>query len=447
MKQRSEQVKIASSVEYRRCLQCGKERVAYADSPLKCIFCQNDQFSQPIILSYIRNTMCEIGKLESNKHVPKGELAERKAILFARYQQASPFVAKKANEIFDKVTKRFLDGDLSDRCLDNMVFCFHLFSELGLHDAAVKCALMIGSAYFTRAQSKEIRTLVDLADLAAARQWFADLGQHEWVATVDLMVGLKAGHTVISDLRDKYLLLQISRVHLSRSYQYYADKDLPLVRQRVEKETEWVNDLLGHAMEAVSRIEAAVINGKSRIKAAEIVGESLAGLADSITDGFAQLSLSMEKGLDGLGQRIEATGGRVSDAIRASAFMIGTSVVQHGELTRKGFKELGEEVGSSLEAAGDKACKAMGGLGTKMAVGMLGAGSINALIMDGTLRQLADTVTPQIQQGLANLKLIESEVKAPATIDVADIKDALISKGLDEVNSRINVAGLEVSRV
>ena len=156
-----------------------------------------------------------------------------------------------------------------------------------------------------------------------------------------------------------------------------------------------------------------------------------------------------------LGQRIDMVGGRVSAAIAAGSQYIGDSTRDAGDTisrgirvlgdkTREGMRELGGEVRKSIEAAGDKAANAMSGLGTKMALGMVSAGALNALILNGTLKDLANTVTPQVRQGLENLKLIQPTAPQSATFDVQEARDALVAQGLDEANRRIRPYGFEV---
>lgn len=453
MKALQENVDVAlnNRVVHQQCLACGHAWVDYDGQRTACVLCASDKLSRPISLSRIREVTEQAQKQVATGQLTANDLEARKAILLRDYTRAAPVFAQRADETFPKISARYLDGDLSDRCLDALVFCFHLFTELGLHDAAVRCALLIGSGHFRRVQDKDIRTLNDLADLAAARQWFAHLGQHEWVATVDLLTGLKAGHTVLEHVRDKYLLLQISRVHLHRARQYYAGQNFPEIQQRVEKECDWINDQLSHAINAAAQIEAAQINASSHIDAARIIKAGLDDLGGSIFSGLRQLAISVENGLDSLGQRIDLAGGRVSTAIaagsvyigdqtRAAGYMIGTGIVEHAKQMREGMKELGKEVGESVKAAGDKTASAMSGLGTKVALGVVGAGALHALIMDGTLKELAGTVTPQIRQGLDNLKLIDTATPQP--VRVRDMQDVLISRGLDELNSRSRAFGL-----
>ena len=449
-------------VVHQQCLACGHAWVAYEEERVTCLLCASEKISPSVSLSRIREVLEEAQEKVAAGTLPAAELEDRKTRLAERYQKAAPVFAKRADETFDRISARYLDGDLSDRCLDALIFCFHLFTELGLHDSAVRCAMLIGSGYFRRVQDKEIQDFKDLADLAAARQWFKHLKQDEWVATVDLLAGLKAGHTVLEHVRDKFTLLQISRVHLNRARQFYATKNLPEIQQRVEKESDWINEQLSHAFGAAAQIEAAHINAQSRLDAAEIIGERLGqlaaqvgNLASATAQGFAQLSAGLQCGLDLLGQRIDMAGGRVSAAIsfgsqyigdstRAAGYMIGTSVMEHGKQTREGIRELGSEVRKSIEAAGDKAANAMSGLGTKVALGVVGAGALNALILDGTLKQLADTVTPQVRQGLENMKLIQPPVTQTTTLDIQQARDALVAQGFDEANRRIRPYGLEV---
>lgn len=451
-------------VSYRRCLKCGHAWVDYEERRQVCVLCHGEKLSQPISLSRIRKAIALAEKGVTDGMFTSAELTDRRALLLSRYTQAAPVFAARADETFSRISARYLNGDLSDRCLDALVFCFHLFAELGLHDAAVRCSLMIGSGYFRRAQNKEIHTLNDLADLAAARQWFRDLDQYDWVATVDLLIGLKAGHTVLDHIHDKYLLLQLSCIHLHRAREYYIDKHLPEIQSRIDKETDWINDQLSHAITAVAHIDAAHINAQSRIEAANItsaalheVAESLSAVAGSIAAGFEELSLSVEAGLDGLGQRIDLAGGRISTALAVGAkyigdqtlsagYAMGSSIQQHGKDTREGLSELGTEVRKSVDAAGDKAARAMSGLGTKVALGVVGGGALHALIMDGTLKELAGTITPQVRQGMENLHLIQSAQSATHPATLRDVQDVLISQGLDEVNARTRSLGLQVVR-
>jgi hypothetical protein len=450
MKPASDQVPAlpGNRVVHQQCLACGHAWVDYEGKSLSCDLCKSEKLSPPVSLSRIREVLEEAQKKVTAGTLSAAELEDRKARLMERYTKAAPVFARHAEDTFPRVSARYLDGDLSDRCLDSLIFHFHLFTELGLHEAAVHCALLIGSGYFRRVQDKEIQDFTDLADLAAARQWFKHLGQDEWVATVDLMTGLKAGHTVLEHVRDKYTLLQISRVHLNRARQYYTAKDLPEIQRRVEKECDWINEQLSYAIGAAAQVEAAHINSQSRLDAAEIIAERLGQIADeagnlasATKQGFGQLT----GGLDLLGQRIDMAGGRVSAAIaagsqyigdstRAAGYTIGSSIVHHAKETREGVRELGSEVRKSIEAAGDKAANAMSGLGTKMAFGMVGAGALNALILDGTLKEIANTVTPQVRQGLQNLKLIDATPQNPQPVRIQDVRDALLTQGLDEVN-------------
>lgn len=449
----------SSRVVQQQCLACGHAWVDYEGKRPSCLLCHSEKLSPAVSLSRIRETLEEAQKHIAAGTLPAAELDDRKTRLTERYRKAAPVFAQRADEAFAKASARYLDGDLTDRCLDALIFCFHLFTELGLHDAAVRCGLMIASGYFCRVQEKDIQSLTDLADLAAARQWFRHLGKDEWVATVDLLTGLKAGHTVLEHVRDKFVLLQISRVHLNRARQYYAGKNLPEIQRRVERESDWINDQLSHAIGAAAQIEAAQINACSRLDAAEIIGKRLdeiadqiGELSDSISDGFSQLATGLANGLDSLGQRIDLAGGRVSEAIAwgskymgdrflTGAGMVSGSIAYHVKETRGGMRELGTEVRKSIDAAGDKAANAMSGLGTKVALGVVGAGALNALILDGTLKQLANTVTPQIRQGLEGLKLIEAPRQSAEPLN---LRDVLVSQGLDEVNRRVRPYGIEV---
>ena len=266
-------------VVYQQCLACGHAWVDYKGQRTFCLLCASEKLSRPVSLSFFREVLEEAQKKVADGTLPTAEFEDRKARIMKRYCKAAPVFAERADETFPRISARYLDGDLSDRCLDGLIFCFHLFTELGLHDAAVHTALLIGSGYFRRVQDKEIQDFKDLADLAAARQWFKHLGLDEWVAKVDLTTGLKAGHTVLEHERDKYTLLQIASVHLNRARQYYATKNLPEFQQRVEKECDWINEQLNHAMDAAAVIKAAHINAQSRLDAAENIGERLGQIA------------------------------------------------------------------------------------------------------------------------------------------------------------------------
>jgi hypothetical protein len=121
--------------------------------------------------------------------------------------------------------------------------------------------------------------------------------------------------------------------------------------------------------------------------------------------------------------------------------MVSDNIARHADETRAGMSELGTEVRKSIDAAGDKAASALSGLGTKVALGAVGAGALHALILDGTLKELAGSVTPQIRQGLESLKLIAA---APQTTQPLSLQDVLVSEGLDEVNRRARPYGIQV---
>ena len=435
---------MGGRVVHQQCLACGHAWVEYEGLRSACVLCQSASLSRPVSLSHIREVMEKVQKQVADGQLTAADLDARKAILLRDYTKAAPIFAQRTDESFPRLSSKYLAGDVSDRCLDGLVFCFHLFTELGLHDAAVRCAMLIGSGYFRRVQDKDIRSIKDLADLAAARQWFQHLGQHEWVATVDLFIGLNAGHTVLKQVREKYILLQISRVHLHRARQYYADRNLPQIQQRLEKEADWINDQLSHAIGAAAQIEAAEINAHSRVQAAEITAQAVFQLADrvddvaeSISGGFARLAIGFENGLDTLGRRIDYAGGRIGAAIALGSKYVGDS-------QREGARELGHELAKSIDRAGDKAAKAMAGLGTKMSLGVVGGGALNALIFDGTLKQLASTVEPQVRQGLEQITLLDPLAPRAAGSDIERIRDALVTQGLDEANRRIRPYGVEV---
>lgn len=441
---RAEIERVGGRVAHQQCLACGHAWVDYVGQRPVCVLCQSNNLSRAVSLSYIREVIGKAQKLVADGQLTTADLDTRKAILQRDYTKAAPVFTQRADESFPRLSDKYLSGDVSDRCLDGLIFCFHLFTELGLHDAAVRCAMLIGSGYFRRVQDKDIRSINDLADLAASRQWFQHLGQHEWVATVDLFIGLKTGHTVVEHIRDKYLLLQISRVHLHRAHQYYADRNLPTIQQRVEKEADWINDQLSHAIGAAAQIEAAEINASSRVQAAEItaqavsqLADSLEGVAESISSGFARLAIGVENGLDTLGRRIDTAGGRIGAAIAWGSQYVGDS-------HREGARELGRELAQSIDRAGDKASTAMTGLGTKIALGVVGGGALNAAILDGTLKQLASTIVPQVRQGLEQITLLDPATPHAAGSDIERFRDTLVTQGLDEANRRVRPYGIEV---
>jgi hypothetical protein len=379
--------------------------------------------------------------------ISSAALQARKAALSEDYFKAAPVFARRADEVFGKVSTRYLEGDLSDDSLDALVFAFHLFTELGLYEAAVRCALLIASGHFRRTQEKEIQNLKDLADLAAARQWFRHLREDEWVATVDTLIGLKAGHTVVSRVRDKYLLLQISDVHLNRARQFYTTRNESVIQQRLKEEIETVTRQLSHTIGAVGNIEGDEISAQSRIDASRIV-------AGGLTAGFANLSLHVSAGLDILGQRIDLAGGRIAGAIiagsqyvgdktLAGAFTIGTSVMEHAKSTREGMRDLGKEVGKSVDAAGKSTAKAISGMGITAAAGLLGAAALHATILDGTLKQFASEASATVKDGLEKLNWLQSSNSQPAS---PDMRERLMADGLDEVNRKISPYGVTIQQ-
>ena len=432
---------------HQQCLACGHAWVHYQGQRQSCLKCSASKFSRPSSLSDIREAMQQADRQAAAREVSSVALQARKSALAEDYFKAAPVFARRADEVFGKVSTRYLEGDLSDYSLDALVFAFHLFTELGLHEAAVRCGLLIAAGHFRRAQEKEIQDLKDLADLAAARQWFRHLRQDEWVGTVDTLIGLKAGHTVVPRVRDKYLLLQISDVHLNRARQYYARQNQPLIQQRLKEEIEAVTQQLSHTIGAVGTIEGDEISAQSRLDASRIV-------AGGLTAGFATLAIHVSAGLDALGQRIDVAGGRVANAITAGAqyvgdktlagaFTIGTSVMEHAKTTREAMRDLGKEVGKSVDSVGNNTAKAISGMGMVTAAGLLGAGVLHATILDGTLKQFASEASTTVKEGLARLSLLQPLNRQPAP---PDLKHQLIAGGLDVVNRRLQDYDLTVNQ-
>ncbi len=415
-----------------RCTNCDHRWIDYEGTRGACYICGSSSVSECVSLREIRDAIGALRK-EDKKYLDKH--AKRTVILKQRYREIAELYLHRAQEIYGKIKDHYTDGNLSDKVVDQLIVAFRLFSELGVHKSAATCAYMAAMGYAQRGIEKEIRTVDDLTDLVAARQWFMRLGSKEWEAAVNLHIGEKSMSTISTDPNLLQVMMQVSMWHFYKARDFYFENRNTKMVDRIQFDIERTTQLLSSYTQGLSNIEAAKIAALSTVRHGE-----------EVRKGLESLGQSVQYGLTALGEHIENCGGSLSRALQASSKTLSANVTQamytlasskyRGRSLDKRMSDVGQLISTTAREIPDAFFQPVKELGAKFALGAVGSATSNDVTNEPSVINLAESVIPEIKKSEESLKhLDEPTVKLTGTL-----LDTLVSKGIDKVTEQLETA-------
>jgi hypothetical protein len=424
---------MSAKLGMERCTACRHRWIDYEGARGECILCGSTAISECVSLREIRDAI-QVLRKEDKKYLDKH--AKRTVILKQRYREVAELSLQRAQEIYTKVKDHYTKGNLSDKVIDQLIVAFRLFSELGIHNSATSVAYMAAMGYAQRGVGKEIRTMDDLSDLVAARQWFLRLGSTEWEAAVNLHIGEKAMATISTDTEILQLMTQVSLWHFYRARDYYFEHRNPTMVDRIQFDIARTTQLLTTYAHGQSTIEAARISSRSGLQQSE-----------QIRKGLESLGQSVQYGLTALGEHIEQCGGSLSRAMQVSTEAIGSNIAGamytlsgsskfRGRSLDRRMSDVGQMITTSAREAPDDIFKPVQELGSRFALGATGSGAAGEITSDPSFVKLTEGVAPEIARSQEGLKhLDEPTIRLTGTL-----LDTLVAKGLGKVIEQLDTA-------
>ncbi|MBI1805991.1 MAG: hypothetical protein HYR76_02930 [Ignavibacteria bacterium] len=416
-----------------RCTSCGHRWIDYEGVRGTCYLCGSTIISECISLREIRESIQALRK-EDKKYLDKH--AKRTVLLKQRYREIAELSLQRAQEIYLKVKEHYTKGNLSDKVIDQLIVAFRLFSELGIHKSAATAAYMAAMGYAQRGAEKEIRSMEDLNDLVAARQWFMRLGSKDWEAAVNLHIGEKAMGTVSTDQNLLQVMSQVSIWHFYKARGYYYENRNNKMVDRIQFDIERTTQLL-----------TSYTQGASQIEAAKIAAHSTVQHGMHVRKGLESLGQSVHYGLSALGQHIENCGGSLSRAMQSSSQALSSNITSamytiagssklRGRSLDRRMSDVGQLISATAREVPEGFFQPIKELGAKFALGAVGSATTNDVTSEPSVIDLADSVLPEVKKSEESLKhLDEPTIKLTGTL-----LDTLVSKGLGKVIEQLETA-------
>ena len=416
-----------------RCTSCGHRWIDYEGVRGKCYICGSTNVSECISLREIRESIQALRK-EDKKYLDKH--AKRTVILKQRYREIAELSLQRAQEIFIKVKEHYTKGNLTDKVIDQLIVAFRLFSELGIHKSAASAAYMAAMGYAQRGVEKDIRSVDDLNDLVAARQWFMRLGSKDWENAINLHIGEKAMATVSTDQNLLQVMAQVSIWHFYRARDYYFESHNSMMVDRIQFDIQRTTQLL-----------TTYSQGASHIEAAKIAAQSTVQHGMHVRKGLESLGQQVQYGLTTLGQHIENCGGSLSRAMQSSSQALSSNITNamytiagssklRGRSLDRRMSDVGQLISTSAREVPEGFFQPIKELGAKFALGAVGSATTSDVTTEPSVINLADSVLPEIKKSEDSLKhLEEPSIKLTGTL-----LDTLVSKGLGKVLEQLESA-------
>ncbi len=417
-----------------RCMNCGHRWIDYEGSRGRCYLCGSTTISECVSLREIRETI-QILRKDDKKYIDKH--AKRTVILKQRYREIAELSLQRAHEVYAKVKDHYTQGNLSDKVIDQLIVAFRLFSDLGIHKSASITAYMTAMGYAQRGVEKEIRSLEDLNDLVAARQWFMRLGSKDWEAAINLFIGERALGTVSTDSNLLQLMMQVSIWHLYKARDYYFQQhNIPMV-ERIQFDIERTTQLLTSYAQGASQIEAARIAAQSTVQHGE-----------QIRRGLEAFGSSVQAGLNALGEQIEQYGGSLGRAIQAASLSLSSNITNamytltassklRGRSLDRRMSEVGQLIATSARNVPEGFFQPIKELGARFAARALGSSETPEITNEPSVIRLAEEVIPEVKKSEEGLHHVEE----PTIKLTGTLLDTLVSKGLSKVLEQIETTG------
>ncbi len=409
-----------------RCISCEHRWIDYEGARGICYMCGGTNISECVSLRELRDTITGLRK-KDKRYLDKQ--AKRTVILKQLYREVAALSLKRAQEIYTKVKEHYTKGDLSDRVLDQLIMAFRLFSDLGVHTSAGAIAYMVATGYAQRGADKEVRTIEDLNDLVAARQWFMRLGAKDWESAINLRIGEKAMAAVSTDPSLLQSMTQISVWHLYKARDHYLN-------QRSTKMVDRIQFDIGHATQMLT----TYAQGASQIEAAKIAAQSNIRYSENMRQGLEALGQSVHQGLTGLGEHMEAYGGSLSRALQASSqslsanmtnamYTLATSSKYKGYSLDKRMSEVGKLIATTAHEIPEGFFQPIKELGAKFALGAGSEGTDKDITSEPSVIKLTESVLPEAKKSEESLrKFAEPAIRLTGTL-----LDTLVAKGMSKI--------------
>jgi hypothetical protein len=414
-----------------RCTECNHRWIDYEGARGSCLMCGSTTVSECVSLKEIRDAIIALRK-EDKKYLDKH--AKRTVILKQLYREIAELYLRRAQEIYAKVKEHYTKGNLTDKVIDQLIFAFRLFSELGIPRSAATVAYMAAMGYAQRGMEKEVRSLDDMNDLVAARQWFMRLGTKEWEAAVNLHIGEKAMAAISSDPNVLQLMGQVSIWHFYKARDFYFEQHQTNMVDRIQFDIERATQLLTTYTQEVSQIEAAKITARSTAQHGE-----------NVRKGLESLGQSVQYGLTALGEHIENCGGSLSRAIQASTAALSGNITQamysvagssrlKGRSLDKRMSEIGQLIAAASKEIPDGFFQSVKELGAKFALGAIGSTLTNEITSDPSVLKLAESVEPEVKKSEEGFKHLDE----PSITLTGTLLDTFVSKGISKVVEQLH---------
>ncbi len=417
---------ISIKIGVERCIHCGHKWIDYSQSREFCYMCGRKNISETLSLSDIKNAISTL-RNEDKQYLDKH--TKRAAVLKQRYRETTDLYLVRAKDIFAKIQPYYYQGVVSEKVVEQLIFCFRLFSETGLQKSAASCAYMIATAYLQRGIEKEIQRIEDLGDLIAARQWFLRLDAKEWEAAINLHVGEKAMATISTDSALLQTMMQIALWHFYRARNFYFDKKASQLVERIQFDIDQTTKLLSSYTRGLSEIEAAKISA---------YGNEAQGA--EIRKGLESLGSSMSYGLEVFGENIEQAGGSLNRALQSmvgilsaslshTAYAITSAMGKPNKILRDSVIDIGRMINASSQALTPETSKSINDLGTKLAKSTANKNMLRKIVSNDNFKNLTDSIMPNTQKAIDNIgNLDQPSEKSPDSL-----LDTLLIEGMDSV--------------
>lgn len=424
---------ISMKVGMERCLSCDHRWIDYEGARGKCYMCGGVNVSECVSLREIREAIQSLRK-EDKKYLDKH--AKRTVILKQRYREIAELYLQRAQEIYSKIKEHYQSGNLSDKVVDQLIVAFRLFSELGIHKTAITLAYMAAMGYAQRGAEREIHTIDDLNDLAAARQWFTRLGAKEWEAAINLHIGEKSMSTINDDSTQLRSMMQISLWHLNKARDYYFETRNTKMVERIQFDIDRTTQLLTTYAQGASQIEAAKITAQSTIQYGEHVRRGLESFGKSVNSGLTALGEHIEQCGGSVSRSLQASSRSLSSNITNTMYTIAASSKFRGRSLDRRMSEVGKLLSNSTREVPEEYFRPVKELGAKFALGAASTTTTSDIMNEPSIIKLTESVTPEIKRSEEGMKhLDEPTIKLTGTL-----LDTLVTKGLSKVLEQLQTS-------
>jgi hypothetical protein len=409
-----------------RCLNCGHKWIDYSQSREFCYMCGRKGYSETLSLSDIKNAITGL-RQEDKKYLDKH--TKRASVLKQRYRETTDLYLNRAKEIFSKVQQIYSHGEMSERLIDQLIFCFRLYSEVGLNKSAASCAYMTATAYTQRGIEKEVQAVDDLADLIAARQWFMRLEAKDWEMAINLHVGEKAMATISTEPALLQTMMQIALWHFYQARNFYFEKKSNQLVERIQFDIDQTTKLLSSYTRGLSEIEAAKITAAGNESQGAEIRKGLESLGSNVGYGLESLGEHIEKFGGSLNRAIQGSVGMISASVSHSAYALSSAMGRPSKILKDSVIDIGRMITASVQSVPADVSRPINELGTKLAKSTANKGLLRKVVSDNSFQNMANSVLPTTDSAINSLGNLDQ----PSEHSPDSLMDTMVMEGMDSV--------------